>query len=142
MKIILIKIQKQFIVFSLIGTVGLIVDLITLYFASQFCNFIFARLISFIFAVITTWILNRNLTFDAESITQPDNKIYCLYFSEFIRYFIANSFGGILNLSTYYLFLTFKKGSANIYIATVLGGIAGLIINFILSKLIVFKKIK
>lgn len=134
------KIQKQFILFSLIGTLGLCVDLITLYFTSKFFDFIFARLISFIFAVITTWILNRNITFEAANLLYSDDSIYILYLTEFIKYLITNSLGGIINLSTYYFLITYDKIDVGIYIATILGGGAGLILNFILSKIIVFNQ--
>ena len=134
------KIQKQFILFSLIGTMGLCVDLITLYFTSKIFDFIFARLISFIFAVITTWILNRNITFEATNLLHSDDSIYILYLTEFIKYLITNSLGGIINLSTYYFLIANDKIDVGIYIATILGGGAGLILNFILSKIIVFNQ--
>lgn len=136
------KIKKQFILFSIIGTMGLIVDLTVLYFTSQVCDFIFARLISFICAVLTTWALNRKLTFNYKITSQLDFNIYYSYLNEFAKYFIANLFGGVINLSTYYLYLTFNKSPADIYIATVSGGVAGLILNFVLSKQIVFKQKK
>ena len=133
------KLKKQFILFSIIGTLGLFVDLAVLYFTSQVCDFVFARLISFICAVLTTWALNRKLTFKPNVISQSTINIY-FYLNEFAKYFMANLFGGIVNLSTYYVYLTFNKGPADIYIATVSGGVAGLILNFILSKKLVFKQ--
>ena len=133
------KTIKQIILFSLFGTTGLLVDLVVLYITSQFFDFVNARLISFFFAVITTWVFNRNFTFKTETDTKLGAHNYYSYLYEFIKYFISNSFGGLINLSTYYLYLKFNEGSVDIYIATVLGGIAGLVLNFALSKIMVFE---
>jgi putative flippase GtrA len=100
-----------------------------------------SRFISFLSAVIITWILNRNLTFKQESQFKIDSlSRYKNLMNEFKQYFFAVLTGGIINLSTYYCYIYINFDSLDKYIATVLGSLAGLISNFIFLKFIVFKK--
>lgn len=132
------KSKYQFIVFSFSGTLGLIIDITVLFYSSLYLNLYISRIISFLFAVVVTWILNRNLTFK-----QKDNYLP-RYLSdlanEFKRYFLASLIGGVINLSIYFLYIYINNDSLDKYIATILGGLAGLISNFIFSKFIIFKK--
>ncbi len=53
----------QIINFGVIGTIGFIVYTLILYLLKDFTGLILGRLISFFVAVLTTWVLNRNITF-------------------------------------------------------------------------------
>ena len=132
------KSKYQFVIFSLNGALGLITDIIVFFFSSLYLDLYISRIISFVFAVVVTWILNRSITFK-----QKDN-ILPIYLSdlayEFKRYFLASLIGGVINLSTYFLYIYKNNYHLDKYIAILLGSLAGLIFNFIFSKFIVFKK--
>jgi putative flippase GtrA len=135
------KSKYQFIIFALNGIVGLVVDLIVLFYTSIYLNLYISRFISFLSAVIITWILNRNLTFKQESQLKIDSlSRYKNLLNEFKQYFFAVLIGGIINLSTYYCYIYINFDPLDKYIATVLGSLAGLISNFIFLKFIVFKR--
>lgn len=135
------KSKFQFIIFALNGTIGLIVDLIVLFYTSIYLNLYISRFISFLSAVIVTWILNRNLTFKQESHCKIDKLArYKNLLNEFKRYFLAVLTGGIINLSTYYCYIYVNLQPLDKYIATVIGSFAGLISNFIFLKFVVFRR--
>jgi putative flippase GtrA len=134
--------KYQFIIFVLNGIVGLIVDLIVLFYVSTIFNLYISRFFSFFAAVFITWLLNRNLTFKQDSLSYVGNLARSInLLHEFKRYFLAVLMGGIVNLTVYYCYI-FNNNLEPIdkYIATVLGSFSGLISNFIFVKLIVFKK--
>ncbi|OCO84098.1 hypothetical protein AN694_0226220 [Serratia marcescens] len=91
------------------------------------------RLLSFMFAVVTTWVLNRNFTFDA---TRYKNKSLWL---EFIHYLSLMSIGGIINIVTYS-----SSVMASVYIGerpiigVAIGSVAGMSFNFLSSKIFIY----
>lgn len=136
------KSKYQFIIFALNGAVGLIIDLLVLFYTSIYLNLYISRIISFFSAVVVTWILNRNLTFKQESHFNIDQFVrYKNLLNEFKLYFLAVLMGGIINLSTYYCYVYINLEPLDKYIATVLGSLAGLISNFIILKFVVFKRV-
>jgi len=135
------KSRIQFLVFSLSGVIGLIVDLAALYLASQVMNLYTARLVSFLAAVISTWLLNRTFTFKVSSTVEQANINPNMHLIlEFIQYLIANISGGLVNLAFYSTYISFNVEPIDKYIAVCLGSISGLLLNFTLSKFFIFKK--
>ena len=133
--------RTQFLMFSVSGAIGLIVDLSALYLASIFMNLYSARLLSFLVAVTSTWLLNRNFTFkESEQKKQTEIKQKNYLLTEFLRYFVANLSGGLVNLAVYSLYISYNFETTEKYIATCLGSLSGLALNFSLSKFVVFRK--
>ncbi|PJG84405.1 GtrA family protein [Conservatibacter flavescens] len=126
---------KQILFFGFIGGVGFVVDTTILYLLKDNFGLYISRLVSFICAVFVTWILNRNITFKAQRRT---NKFY-----EFLYYLWCMIFGGMANLLTYYLLVSYVITVLNYPIVGVAAGsIAGMVINFISSKFLVFNNEK
>jgi len=135
------KIQAQFLMFSISGTIGLLVDLSALYIASMFMNLYSARIVSFLAAVFSTWLLNRTFTFKIIDLIEPTNTEQKKSLSyEFFNYLIANFSGGMVNLAVYSIYVSYNIETTDKYIATCLGSLSGLLLNFALSKFIVFRK--
>lgn len=135
------KIQAQFLKFSISGTIGLLVDLSALYIASMFMNLYSARIVSFLAAVFSTWLLNRTFTFKIIDLIEPTNTEQKKSLSyEFFNYLIANLSGGMVNLVVYSIYVSYNIETTDKYIATCLGSLSGLLLNFALSKFIVFRK--
>lgn len=117
----------QFIKFSVVGTLGFGVDVSFFYIFSQVFSLGLARTIAFLVAVIFTFLLNRSFTFLVEKQTG--------FFREFIKYFFSMILGGLANLaSSLYLLYQIKFFESYQFIPLAVGSVAGLLINFSLSK--------
>ena len=125
---------SKFFSFSVIGVVGFVVDTATLYgvvhgFGLDLYS---ARLISYLFAVTTTWILNRLFTF---------KKFYDpRLFRQWLRFLTVNSLGGVISYTVYAVGISMVDVIAEYPVLGVaLGSIAGLIANYTCSSLFVFR---
>jgi len=135
------KIKRQLLMFSVSGVIGLLVDLSTLYVASLLLNQYAARVVSFFAAVFSTWLLNRTFTFKVSDTSEQPNKSpnkHLIF--EFFHYLTANLSGGLVNLVVYSTFVSFNLEPSDKYIATCLGSLSGLLLNFTVSKIFVFRK--
>jgi len=127
--------------FSASGVIGLLVDLSTLYVASMLLNLYAARIVSFLTAVFSTWLLNRTFTFRvSETSALPNTNLIKHLMFEFFHYLTANISGGLVNLAVYSTFISFNLEPSDKYIATCMGSLSGLLLNFTLSKFFVFQK--
>jgi putative flippase GtrA len=135
------KIKRQLLMFSASGVIGLLVDLSTLYVASMLLNLYAARIVSFLTAVFSTWLLNRTFTFRvSETSALPNTNLIKHLMFEFFHYLTANISGGLVNLAVYSTFISFNLEPSDKYIATCMGSLSGLLLNFTLSKFFVFQK--
>jgi putative flippase GtrA len=119
--------------FALVGIAGFLVDAGLLTLINPLIGPYFGRLVSFAAAVLTTWLLNRQLTFADRRGTGP-------LWREFVAYFAAMAVGGAVNLAVYTLLVTFVASVAQIpALGVAAGSLAGLIVNFALAHRFVFK---
>lgn len=119
--------------FGLVGVLGFLVDAGTLYVGVAIgLNLYEGRLISYLIAATTTWVFNRSFTFRRRDPVS---------FGEWFRFLMANAVGGSVNLATYALLVAISLSIARAPIlAVAAGSIAGLLINFGLSRRLVFKE--
>jgi len=126
--------MTTFLSFAIIGVAGFVVDsIILLGVVWGFgVGLYLGRVFSFLGAATFTWAMNRRFTFR----THGNNKL-----REWGRFLVANSAGGLVNYAVY---ATLIAGSATVAALPVLGvaagSIAGLSINYMLSKRAVFVK--
>ncbi|MCK5424393.1 MAG: GtrA family protein [Emcibacter sp.] len=127
--------RSKFIKFSLVGTIGFLVDasVLTLLLSSGYFDLYMARVGSFFCAVTATWYLNRQFTFP-DSKSQKPLKQW--------RHFISlNAVGGGINYLVYALLVTWSiLMSENPVLATAIGSICGLSFNFLASYYVIFKE--
>lgn len=90
-----------------------------------------ARALSFSCAVTFTWYANRRLTFKSR-----DAK----WGREWLRFVLANSAGGALNLVVYSLAVWLIDSVWAPYIGLILGSFAGLALNYLASRFWAFKR--
>ena len=123
---------RQFSRFLAIGSLGFIIDAATFQILWQLgASIVVARLIAFIAALISTFLLNRSYTFE-----QGDLPIA----TQFIKYFLASSTGGAINLTTFFIIYYWLPIAVSIpLIALVSASIAGLVANFTLYSIYVFR---
>lgn len=124
---------KQLFWFSVSGLIGFLVDTLILYILlAQFGPYV-ARLFSFLSAVITTWQINKKLTFN--------NKTSGLStWHEFFFYLCLMLFGGSFNYGTYAILISqYDLINAHPIIGVAAGSLMGLLINFFTSKTILYR---
>ncbi len=120
--------------FAFVGTAGFIVDAGVLLAMEHWLGAYWGRIVSFVAAVVTTWLLNRSWTFrDRHSGTHLVH--------EFVRYFCVCLGGGSLNLAVYSLLVwLFTLSGRWLLLAVAVGSLAGMAVNYLLSKHLVFSR--
>jgi len=123
---------KQFQRFLLVGVLGFIVDFSVLYLAVNAAGLgpLGGRLLSFVVAASVTWKANRHFTFAA--VQEQAAR-------QWMRYLVTTAVGGAINIGVYQLWLKITNhGNANLFLAVVAGSALAMMVNFILSKYVVF----
>jgi putative flippase GtrA len=126
---------RQFLYFSAAGAVSFIVDAATLYLVMRElgAGLYEGRVLSYIVAATFSWMLNRNYTFRSR---RSSNRLV-----EWGRFLTANTIGGVVNYVTYALLVaTFATAAAYPTIGVAAGSLAGLVVNFIASRRVVFRE--
>ena len=126
--------RHQFLRFCVVGGVGFMIDAgLTLALLATTDAPFLSRLVAIISAMGTTWALNRRFTFTpVKGKTLP---------TEGTQYLAVNSSGAAVNYGIYSLcimMLTLTPLSARAFIAVCAGSIAGLLINYLGMKYVVF----
>ena len=125
----------QFARFSTVGAIGFVVDSLILYSCLFFLemNIYSGRVVSYIVAATTTWLLNRWYTFSRSGRLGVGRQW---------SFFLAvNTLGGIVNYGVYSVLVSkWMLFSTTPVLAVALGSVAGLAFNFTLSKALVFKE--
>jgi putative flippase GtrA len=126
--------RSQLLRFVMAGTVGFVVDAGILYLALVLgMGFFFGRAVSFLCAVWTTWRINRRYTFAARG----EQSVW----TEWWRYLTAMSLGGLVNYAAYSVAVLLLRAYPFLpVIAVAIGSITGLAVNFISTKLWVYKQ--
>jgi putative flippase GtrA len=128
------RLITQFVQFGSVGTTGFVVDSAFVY-TAHFAfgvGLIPAGLLSFVVAATSTWFLNRIWTFRGSK----RGRIH----HEWLRYLATNSAGFVLNRGVYVaLIATSSLCNLHPALALAAGSIAGLGVNFSMSRLIVFR---
>jgi putative flippase GtrA len=124
---------RQFLSFAAVGVVGFVVDASVLYCAIQLlgAGLYGGRLLSYLTAATTTWALNRGYTFRTH---RSRNR-----FAEWGQFLAANAAGGAVNYATYAVLVTASPVvAAYPVLGVAAGSLAGLCVNFTLSRYLVF----
>jgi putative flippase GtrA len=127
----MLKRYGRFLRFALVGVAGFLVDaaVVAVLIRVLAIGPYQARIGSYLFAVSTTWWLNRRFTFRS---TRPPAR-------ELATFILTNAFGAMVNLAVYAAIIAwFGSGGWIPVIAVAIGSLMGLCINFLLSSKIVF----
>lgn len=125
---------SEFVVFSLIGASGMVVDLTFVFISYDIMDIPFrsSRAIGFIFALTSNFMLNRKFNF-------PKSGHGLI--NQYIRFFAVSLAGFALNWTiSVYLYDTKEFFHRYYLLAAFLGIVGGLAVNFLGSKFFVFRK--
>lgn len=118
--------------FAFAGGIGYVVDAGVLLLAAPYAGPYGGRLLSFCAAVVATWLLNRRLAFGGRRSGMALHR-------ELLRYFVVCLGGGSVNLAVYSLIVFLLTLSGAWLLAAVgAGSLAGMAVNFTLSRRFVF----
>jgi putative flippase GtrA len=127
------KVVRELVLFGLVGVIGFLVDSGVLYLLKSSMGLYYGRLFSFISAVLTTWILNRHLTFSKRASGLS-------LFTEFSRYFGLMLGGGVVNYVSYALLVYFVEFVARQPVwGVAVGSCAGMMVNYLLARFFIFR---
>jgi putative flippase GtrA len=125
----------QFVRFGIVGCIGYGIDVGVLYFVlyGMGLGHYGGRVISYLAAATTTWYLNRNFTFNQ---ARSENRSW-----EWVRFVLLNTIGGMVNYLVYSAYIGLHGMSVSApAIGVAAGSLAGLIVNFLVSKHFAFTK--
>lgn len=126
--------KREILRFAIGGVLGFLVDAAALYAAVALgAGYFLGRACSFLLAVWATWHFNRRFTF-------PGDRRESAW-SQWWRYLLAMSAGGLANLAAYALTVTLLPKSPWLPIIAVgAGSLAGMGLNFASAKWWVFRR--
>lgn len=139
-----LSVRRQFATFAAIGGAGLLVDMAALWVALQPLGLdpFVGRLFSYLCAASFTWWLNREFTFRGASRRAA--------LRQWARFLGANAVGAAVNYAVYAVVLLVAPltglwplgWEALIpYAGVAAGSVSGLVFNFTLSRLVVFRQV-
>ena len=126
--------MRQFLSFGIVGFIGFLVDSAALYAAVAAGLGLYAgRMVSYVIAATSTWILNRSFTFAKSSSRN--------WFAEWCRFLLSQLSGAAVNISTYAMLIFFSPWVARTpIIGVAFGSIAGMLVNFLAARSYAFQK--
>lgn len=126
--------MNKFLKFSTVGVGGFIVDSAIFMLMSLLFGALVSRVLSFMSAVYFTYMFNRSFTFESQNTVSI--KEFFIYFSNMI-------FGGIVNISVFWLLVNENSLVAQYPIIGIgFGSVAGLAVNFFSSTILFSNKDK
>ena len=127
-----IRTLAQFLMFGTVGTVGFLADTAMVYATRAALGLYGAGAVAYLVAATVNWILNRIWTFRG----QGGGAMH----RQWGRFLLVNLAGFTLNRGTYALLVTFVPlCAAQPVFAVAAGSIAGMFLNFRLSRTMVFR---
>jgi putative flippase GtrA len=126
------KLGREFLSFAVVGVIGLGVDLGVLYLLAPAFGWYGARIVSFLAAASTTWALNRRYTFAHRQSGASIGR-------EYLGYLLTMLGGALVNYTVYALTLHWLAGTWAPALGVALGSCAGLAVNFLSARNLVFK---
>lgn len=125
--------RKEFIIFTLVGTSAFVVDAGILYLLKEYFGIYWGRVLSFLTAVLATWLLNRRWTFSHLSSGLATSR-------EFFVYLALMLVGGSVNYAVYlWLVVSYQLVLKHAVIGVAVGSLAGMLVNFLTSRFILFR---
>jgi putative flippase GtrA len=122
----------QFVRFGMVGLAGFVVDTGIVYGLRGWLGLIGAGMVSYLAAASVTWSLNRAWTFRGRG-AGPARR-------QWLKFLAANLLGFVLNRGTYVALVSLVPlCAAQPVLATFGGALAGMGVNFVLSRQLVFR---
>lgn len=127
------KTMREFLLFAIAGLCGFVVDTAVLYALTEALGPFYARGVSFVAAVLATWLINRTFAF-------RERKSALSIKREFVSYLVLMLAGGAVNYAVYSgLVISYPLVQKHLIIGVAVGSIAGMLINFLVSRYVLYR---
>ena len=127
---------REFVLFGVSGVLGFVADSAVLYLLKGYMGLFAARAVSFLAAVLVTWIFNRAITFSHRR--SGLKKAH-----EFTAYLLLMLAGGSVNYGLYaWLVVTYDLAARHPVIAVAAGSLGGMLVNLATSRWLLFQEAK
>jgi len=128
-----IRLLVQFLMFGGVGLIGFVIDTATVYALWHWVGLYIAGIAAYFTAATGTWFFNRLWTFRGQTGSDP-------WYVQWARFLAANFGGFVVNRGLYAIMVTFVAIAARApVIAVFAGGLAGMMLNFNLTRKMVFR---
>ena len=125
------KLGRELFYFGIAGTIGYLVDVAVLYLVMETLGLYVGRVLSFLMAATTTWLFNRAITFS----NRPSGISLAAEYRSYLLFMLG---GALVNYGAYVAALQSVDGMPP-YLAVALGSLSGMLVNFLLSRKLLFK---
>lgn len=123
----------QLFLFAISGVFGFVVDTAVLYALAPLMGPFYARIVSFLAAVFTTWLVNRALAFRNRT-SELSKK------SEFARYLMLMLIGGVINYAAYSALVVYSPLVRHyLVLGVAAGSLAGMVVNYLSSRFLIYR---
>ncbi len=123
----------QLLLFAVSGVSGFVVDTVVLYSLAPLMGPFYARILSFLAAVLTTWLVNRALAFRNRS-SELSKR------SEFARYLMLMLIGGVINYAAYSALVLYSPLVRHyLVLGVAAGSLAGMVVNYLSSRFLIYR---
>ncbi|PLC55494.1 polysaccharide synthesis protein GtrA [Pollutimonas nitritireducens] len=127
------KTIHEFLFFAIAGVCGFVVDTAVLYALTKALGPFYARGVSFVAAVLATWLINRAYAFRKRRSALTRRR-------EFLFYLVLMLAGGAVNYGVYsWLVLSYPLVQQHLIIGVAAGSVAGMLINFMVSRFLLYR---
>ena len=126
------KLGREFLSFAVVGAIGFVVDVAVLYLAAPLLGWYGARVVSFLAAATATWALYRRYTFSGRNAGASVLR-------EYVGYLVTMLGGAVVNYGAYVIVLHWFTGPWAPAAGVALGSCAGLVVNFLSARYLVFR---
>lgn len=117
----------------MVGLIGYAVDTATVYALRGALGLYAAGLVSFLVAATGNWLLHRTWTFRGRGRAEPVHR-------QWLTFLAANALGFVLNRGAYAaLIASFAVCVRHPFLATAGGAVAGMGVNFMMARQVVFR---
>ena len=123
---------RHYILYIIFGVLTTIVNIVTYYFAHLLLPVMPSTVIAWILAVLFAYVTNRRFVFESQAKTKQE------IVREIISFFSARLFTGLVDFVCMFIFVDCLK--INDLVIKTIANIIVIILNYVLSKIFVFKK--
>lgn len=130
----LIKNNRSFILYAVFGVLTTVINIFIYQILYAFCNVsnVASNIVAWVFAVSFAYITNRKYVFDSKTTSKKE------ILSEFTSFIVCRLATGGLDIAI--MFVAVDLLSLNSLLMKIISNVLVIIINYVASKLIIFKK--